>query len=124
MSASKRILAPYHVISAQSMTGDVTGAATNIQYLDNVSIQLNFTGTPTGTFSIQGSLDHAESSPGVVTNAGNWIAITLPTSPAASGSAGNILIDMQELSFPWVRIVYTHASGTGTLDAYISGKSI
>lgn len=122
---AKTVLAPYHVIAATSMTGNITGTPTNIQYLDNVSIQLNFTGTPVGTFTIQGSLDYTQQGiPGVATNTGNWITITLPATASASGAAGNILLDLNQLSFPWIRIVYTVSSSTGTLDAYISGKAV
>ena len=119
---SKNALTPFHVINAQSMGASITGSPTNIQYLDNCSIQLNFTGTPTGSFSIQGSLDHAANAlTGVEQTAGNWIEFT---GASATGAANNILIDLNQLSFPWIRIVYTRVSGTGTLDAYISAKAV
>lgn len=122
---SKNVLVPYHVINAVTMGGSITGAATNIQYLDNVSVQLIFTGTPTGTFTIEGSLNYSENPyDHSQINAGTWTAITLPTTASASGAAGDILIDLNQLSFPWIRIKYTRSSGTGTLDAYVSAKAV
>lgn len=118
---SKNALAPIRFINAQTMAADVTSNPINIQYLDNISIQLNFTGTPTGTFDLQGSLDY---SPGPFANTGNWISVTLPVAPVAAGAASQILLDLNQLSFPWVKIVYTRSSGTGTLNGYISGKAI
>lgn len=123
----KNVLKPFHCFVNASMTGTstVTSSVTNIQFLDNVSIQLQWTGTPNGTFSVQGSLDYAVNEvTGVVQNAGTWIEVTLPTTPIAAGVAGEILIDTAMLSFPWIRIQYTNTSSTGTLNGYISGKEV
>lgn len=119
---SKNALTPFQLIVAQSMAGDVTSSPTNVQWLDNVSIQLNFSGTPTGTFSVQGSLDYkAYPLTGVQESAGNWITIT---TASASGAAGNVLFDLNQLSFPWVRVIYTRSGGSGTLDGFISAKAV
>lgn len=119
---SKNALLPYHLVVAQSMAGDVTSDPTNIQYTDNCCIQANFTGTPTGVFAVQGSVDHAEYAlTHEVLVTGNWVTIT---TGSASGSAGLVLFDLNQLSFPWVRLIYTRTSGTGTLDAYIGSKAV
>ena len=120
---SKNFLPVIQIITAGDMSADITGPATNISYLDNVAIQLNFTGTPTGTFSIQGSLDHKEYN-GQIVNAGNFVPLTFSSTLAASGAAGQILLDLNQLSFPYIRIVYTRTSGSGSLDAYISAKAV
>lgn len=120
---SKNFLPVIQVITAGDMSANVTGPATNISYLDNVAMQLNFTGTPTGTFSVEGSLDHKEYN-GQIVSAGNFIPLSLATTPVASGAAGQILLDLNQLSFPYIRIVYTRTSGAGSLDAYISAKAV
>lgn len=102
----------------------VTSAVTNIQFLDNIGYQFNFTGTPTGTFVIQVSADYAQDNQGNVTNVGNWIPISFTSPPVASGSPGTIYIDLNELSAPWIQAVYTKTSGTGTLNAYVTGKML
>ena len=114
--------APVHLIVAQSMTGTVTSSAYDIRNQDNVSIQLNFSGTPTGVFNIQGSVDYQQLV--YPPNPGNWISLVLSPMPIASGSAGNILLDLNQLSFPYIRVQYVPTSGTGTLDAYVSTKVV
>lgn len=106
------------------MSGNVTSAISNIQFLDNIGFQLHFTGTPTGTFSVEISANYAQDSQGVVTNVGNWVALNLSSSPAASGAAGDIYLDLNQLSAPWIRVKYTFASGTGTLNGWIAAKEV
>jgi hypothetical protein len=123
--STKRKLSPYQIITSGDMSqASITSTPTNIQYLDNVGIQLTWTGAPVGTFSIQISSDYQRDAQGNVTNAGNWV--TLPLSPAitASGSADTAYIDMTQLSAPWVRVLYTKTSGTGTLQGYVTGKTV
>ena len=122
----KNVLRPISLVSAGNMSGNITSGAINIQFLDCVSMQLSFTGTPTGTFAVQGSLDYYASpaDPDTVLVPGTWTSLTLSPSPVASGAADNILIDMYGLSFPYIRLVYTATSGSGTLTANVSGKSI
>jgi hypothetical protein len=116
----KNILKVYHALVAASMTSTVTSPVTTIQWLDNIAIQFNFTGTPTGTFFVQGSLDYDPNT----NNPGTWNSITLNPVPVAAGSSGSILINMDELSFPYIRIQYVPSGGTGSLDYFISGKEI
>jgi len=112
MSTGKRILQTYSMITDGDMSGDITGTAVNIQNLDNLAIQLVFTGTPTGTFSVQGSVDNS-----------TYIDVTLSPSPVASGSGDSILINMNNVAFTWIRVKYNRTSGTGTLNANIVAKA-
>jgi hypothetical protein len=123
---NKNVLKPVALVSAGDMSGNITSDAINIQFLDSVSMQLAFTGNPTGTFAVQGSLDYYASpaDPDAVLVPGTWTSLTLSPVPVAAGSADNILIDMYGLSFPYIRLVYTSTSGSGTLTANVSGKSI
>ena len=104
------------------MTGTtvVTSPITNIRGFDNVAYDIQFTGTPTGTFSVLVS-----SSYDPVTNPNAiFIALTLSPSPVASGAAGQIGIDINQSGFQYIKLVYTNTSGTGTLSAFVSGKAI
>lgn len=123
--ARKNNLLKFQTITAGNMaSATLTSAVTNIQWLDNIGYQFNFSGSPVGTFAIQVSADYAQDDSGNVTNAGNWIAVSLPTPAVASGSAGSLYIDLNQLSAPWIRAVYTKTSGTGTLNAFITAKQI
>lgn len=122
MSGRKNFLNSYKITSAGDMSqASVTSAITNIQGEDNIGIQINIlTGSPTGTFTVQISADY-----NLNLNTGNWVTLTLPTAAAVSaGSPSNIYIDLNQLSAPWIRLVYTKTSGTGTYDAIIVGKMV
>lgn len=128
--ASKSVSPSYKIFDAVSISGTnaVTSSVSNILYRDSVGLQFNWTGNPTGTVDVQGSIDF---SPGLtqnggrpdVPNAGTWTSITLSPSPSVSGSS-SILIDMNNLSFSNIRAVYTNTSGSGTLTGWIVSKSL
>lgn len=123
---NKSQLKQYAVIINGSMTGTstITSAVTNIQFLDNIGYQMNFTGTPTGTFYAQVSADYEQDNNGNVLNPGNWINLNLPTPAVASGTSGLIYLDLNQLSAPWIRVQYVNSSGTGTLNAFITAKVV
>jgi hypothetical protein len=119
------------------MTGTsvITSSAVNIQFMDNVGVQLNFSGSPVGTFQVQVSADYAFDEIGNVTveNSGNWTPVTLSyllggtltfatSVPTSQGSP--IYLDLNQLSAPWLRVVYTNSSGSGTLNCFVTGKEI
>ncbi len=111
--SSKKILDPFLAIVAQSMAGNIVSPTTSIKNLDNVGVQFIWTGTPTGTFFVQVSAD------GVT-----FDAITLPATVSASGSAGHACVDLNQISFPFIQVGYTAASGSGSLTAYITAKGL
>lgn len=102
----------------------ITSAVSNIEFLDNIGLQLIFTGTPTGTFSVELSIDYQQDQQGNVINAGNWTAMSFSSSPVASGAAGTVYIDINQISAPWMRVKYTKTSGTGTLQGYLTAKMV
>lgn len=125
MSGRKNQLPSYQSITDGDMSGNLTSDVTDIRYMDNISIQLVFTGTPTGAFSVEGSLDYNRPDPTTgVTNPGTWTAMSFTTPPVASGAAGTILLDLNQLSFPFIRVTYTAGSGSGTLQCWVSGKAV
>jgi len=125
MSGRKSNLKQYQLVKNGDMSqASITSPVTNIANLDNIGIQLNFTGSPTGTFQIQISADYNQDYQGNVENPGNWVPMVFSTPPVASGSAGSVYLDIAELSAPWIRVVYVRASGSGSLQAWITGKMI
>jgi hypothetical protein len=92
--------------------------------LNNVSIQVTFTGTPTGTLNFQGSGDFVPNpnniSGGYPINVGTWTSLTpAPTSP--SGSAITVLGNLTAVAFPFIRVNYVATSGSGTIVASATG---
>jgi hypothetical protein len=111
------ILAP--IINAVSTAASITGAPTIIQRLPGISYDVSWTGTTTGTFSIEVSNTYTQNPDGTTANAGNWTALPaasfVGTMPAPAGSAGTGFIDILGTEAYAIRIVYTRVSGTGTL---------
>lgn len=122
MSGRKNVLVPYKIIDSEVMHADITSAVTAIQFLDNISMQINWTSSPTGTFDVQGSLDYEIDYVGNVVHAGHWASLGL--SPSISGGSP-ILLDLNQLSFPYVRLVFTDTfieSGTVTTVADVASS--
>jgi hypothetical protein len=126
MSGRKSNLGSYQTFTNADMSqATLTSALTNIEFLDNVGIQLSWAGTsPVGTFEVQVSLDHQQDQYGNVTNAGNWAPISFTSPPAVSGNTGSVYLDINQISAPWIRVVYTKTSGIGLLNGYICGKMV
>lgn len=133
MSRKNNLRLYQSITNGNMASASLTSAVTNIQWLDNIGIQLNFTGSPVGDFAVQVSADYAQDDNGNVTNPGNWVPLTLTylvgstfvsaqSVPTSVGSP--IYLDLNELSCPWIRVVYTKTSGTGTLNAFITAKMI
>ncbi len=93
----------------------ITSAVTNINTMDNVGITLKWAGAPVGTFAIQVSNDYDQDYLGNVLSAGTWNTLPLSLTPALGSP---IAVNLNQLPFPWIRIVYTKTSGTGTLQAF------
>lgn len=88
--------------------GTIMNATINSNYQQlsqqfGYAIQLVWTGTPTGTFKLQGSAD-THLNPPV-----NWTDIA--NSSQAVSAAGNYMYNVIEVMYNYVRVVYTDGSG-------------
>lgn len=120
MGSTKNFLKNYKIIDAQSMGADVTSSVTNIQVIDNVGIQISFTTSDAvGTFYVQISADYDAH-----LGTGTWINLDLSSTPTAASANADYYLDLNQLSAPWIRLFYDRTSGTGTLNAYITGKMV
>lgn len=82
--------------------------------MDNVGLEVNWTGTPVGVFEVMGS------------NSGlNFYAITFsPSLGQPSGTASGELISLQQYPWKYIMLRYTNASGAGTLTVYGQFKDL
>lgn len=117
--ALKNIVKPYHLLIDGDMSGSLLTGMVDVTYTDNVGIQLNFTGTPTGTFAVEGSIDYDDH-----LETGNWSSLTFSSTPSASGAADVHLLNMNQLPYKKIRVRYTRASGSGTLNVYVMAKGL
>lgn len=122
--AAKSILPVYHGVVAASMTGTITSPITDVRQTDNIVYFLTWTGTPAGTFAVNTSSDYMPApNPGAAPqNAGTWLPLSLSATISAAGSADQARIELSQLPDPYVQLVYTPSSSTGTLDVWVSGK--
>lgn len=125
--ARKNVLLPHKILSNQSLAADFTSTPTVVAYADNCSYQINITTSDSqGTFSVEGSLDYAVDMTGNVTNAGNWVPLSLAGgTPTVTGADDQIIINLNQLPFYAIRLAYTSTvAGTGTCSAYVMTKQI
>ncbi len=131
--ARKNVLLPVKTITDGDMSqATLTSLVTEIQYLDDVGIQLSWSGSPVGTFAIQVSADYKRYDlTNKETAAGLWTPLVLTywdgaqfvTATSIPTSLGSpIFLDMALLSAPFMRVVYTKGSASGTLQCTITGK--
>ena len=115
--AKKWVVEPYHILVNGDMTGDLTSASTDIKYLDNFAIQLNFTHptsfTAVGTFTVEASVDGA-----------TWVTLNIAPAITCSASTGSHLININQIPYALIRVKYAHTSGTGLLNIYFEAKQI
>lgn len=76
--------------------------------MDNVNLEVTWTGTPTGTFEV------------LTSNSGiNFYPLTYnPALAQPVGSAGGYTINNTQLSAKYILLRYTNSSGSGTLTVY------
>lgn len=120
----KNVLLPHEIIPAgTSAATDVTSDVTNIQYLDNIGLQVDLASADlVGTLKVEVSANYQRDAQGNVLNAGTWITQT--SQAIAAGQPASTYFDLNQLSAPWVRLVWDRDSGTGTIAAVITGKML
>jgi hypothetical protein len=103
-------------VLAGTMTGTTTiySNIVDISRMDNISFEVAWSGTPTGTLSVL-----------VSNSAVNWNALTFsPLLAQPAGSAGGLFIDMTQLASKYILLQYVNASGTGSLTAFMQVKDL
>lgn len=131
MSGRKNVLPKFQLLTAQSMAASFSSRAVNVNYLDNTAFQYHInSGTPSGVLSVEVSVDHVEDSEGNIIVAGRWIPLIQPdgVTPVAitiaAGLPADGAFDINQTSFPYIRLTYTRTSGTGSMDAFTGAKML
>lgn len=119
----KNTLSPVLIMDAVSLAADAESSVVKIQRLDNVGMQIDLTGSPTGSFQAQISNNASWNPDGSLRDAGTWINVGTAATVTA-GSPDPIFIDLNQMSAKAVKLVYTRTSGTGTASVLLTGKAI
>lgn len=95
-----------------SGTNTYTSLPINVNNFDNVLLQLIWTGTPTGAFTVLHSPD------------GNlYDSFTLtPAITQPAGSSGHWSVVLPFEAGQWAEVQYVNASGSGTVDVIVTAK--
>jgi len=108
MSAGPIFILNTQISNAVSLGSSFNSSTVDISEVIGYAVQLTYTGTPTGSLTINASNDG--------TNFFTVATVTL------TGSAGTNVQNFTQAHYKYVRISYTFTSGAGTLTAYVSGK--
>lgn len=111
--AGKDFVNPVTLMAAGNMATDLTSDSVQLMGFDNIGVQFIWTGTPTGDFGVDISLDNT-----------NWTTIPLTPAPAAAGSADNAYVEVNQSTAKYLRCTYVATSGTGSLKILISQKMV
>lgn len=99
------------LVNAESMGADITSRAIQFDNVTRMSIHIIMTGSPVGVVSLQCSNDLvSDHSSDTVTN---WVDYT-DGSSVVSG-ADQVMFNIRDVSFKWIRLVYVRGSGTGSM---------
>lgn len=121
--SSRTQLNPYPVIKSGDLTTTVISDVTIIQKLSLVSYSVTWAGSsPSATISVEVSNDFSLNPDGSVNNPGTWTNLPLSTTPVISGNTGNGVIDIESIPSYAIRLVSTPISGTGVINALVTGK--
>lgn len=120
--SSRPLNPPQIVVLNGSMASTIHSDPTIISNISMVSYDIAWTGTPTGTFTVEVSNTYSKNADGSVKNPGNWTALTLSAPTTATGTSGTGFIDVDQIAAYAIRLTYTPASGTGVLNAVVASK--
>lgn len=109
------------------MNATLTSAAMQCLNMAGYSIQIVFTGTPTGTFKLQASCDPVPRQSQVVGSNGavtytptNWTDVKDSTFTVSA--AGNVQWNVREVFYNYVQVIYTDTS-SGSSTAIITNAT-
>ncbi len=96
------------------ISGSATSDITSVLNLDKASIAIDWSGTsPVGEIQVEAR--NGENEP--------WTVLDIATI-SISGNSGNHRIIFLELPFTDIRLQYISTSGTGSMDAVITSKTV
>lgn len=120
MSGRKNVLLPKHILVDGDMSLDAESSVIDGTYQDNIGLQIEWTGSPTGTISIQASIDYDARF-----NTGTFYELSFsPALGQPAGAADGYLVNLNQLPFPFYKVSYDAAGGTGVLNVWVTSKEV
>lgn len=126
---STLLIPPVAIMNAVSSGATSTSTPVHIMYSDLVSIQVAWTGTTHGVFSVKVSNTATVSTTGAISG-GTWSTLDVTkyevtgAYPAPGGSSGDGVIQFINLAFAFIELIFTRTDGTGTITASLTAKPL
>lgn len=114
MSQTRRFIQPFQIIENQSMASNITTPFVDISNVDDISIVYEWSAGSSPVGSITVEVRNGELCP--------WSVLDIAPPAAISLNSGNNNIQITNVSFKELRLVYERTSGSGTLNAWLTGK--
>jgi hypothetical protein len=110
------------LLNAGDASVNITSMHGLVAHVFGYNIQIIMTGTAAGSVKLQGSSDPVPDSNFNVANfpVTNWTDIERSTYPI--NGVGTLDFNVADSYYNWVRVVYTAASGTGTMTIRLNTK--
>lgn len=128
MAAGKNIFHQINLIqnTTLSSTSVIYSTPLYIQNTDNIAVQFNWSGTPSGSFFVDASVDFIRDPYGNVTNLGNWNILSSTSVGQALSSSGLLLYTINQSPYPYIRTRYvpSSASSSGVLNVWVGAKQL
>jgi hypothetical protein len=123
----KNVVHQYNMLDGQTvnMSSSITSNITNVEQFDKCSIHLTWTAGPAGTFKLQARNGGNPATPGLPKAKidDSWYDLDFGSTMSITGTDSEILIQLMELPFTDIRLVYTASSGSASdLKALLSQK--
>lgn len=99
----------FKLMNGASLSASVSSDTVDLLNFDGYSVQVIMTGSPVGTLKIQGTNDGTNFE-------------DIPDTSFAVTTSGGVLYNCVEQQYNRFKVVYTRASGSGTLDCYVTLK--
>jgi hypothetical protein len=97
-----------------SMSSNITSREVDVSQLDKAIIHCSWVAGPVGEFQVEAQADTNDS----------WFVLDTSSAWSVSGSDSEAEIILNELPFKKIRLKWVRTSGSGTLSAYLSSKSV
>jgi hypothetical protein len=103
----------------QAASGTVYSVKADCRSMVNASYQLFWTGTVAGNFEVWVSNKLVPNE----ANDSDWTLLQL-ASPInqPAGAAGNDFVNLNFITWKWMRVKYVHTTGSGTIEAHTVAK--
>lgn len=121
--SSRPYLKPFPVIIDGNMSSAVESLVTSVGQLSKIGYNLEWTGNAVGEFDVQVCNDAEFDGAGAyIAGSGSWVSLPLTPAIGPAGTGDFAFADVAPTAAAFIRIVFQRDSGSGTLNAQISGK--